>query len=92
VPSSTVVKAFNTVPAPTLLAADVDGASLDTFVASDDDPAKNTVINALQSTSLRALDPGVLANGRLLERLTASSCHSWRSPTLNPTRRGGEHG
>ena len=41
-PGSTVVKAFNTVPAPTLLATEIDGASLDTFVASDDDMAKHT--------------------------------------------------
>lgn len=71
VPGSTVVKAFNTVPAPTLLAAEIDGASLDTFVASDDDAAKHTVIGALHGSGLRALDAGALANSRLLERLTA---------------------
>jgi len=65
------VKAFSTVPAPTLLAAEIDGAPLDTFVASDDDAAKSTVIDALQGSGLRALDAGVLANSRLLEQLTA---------------------
>jgi hypothetical protein len=71
VPGSTVVKAFNTVPAPTLLAGEIDGAALDTFVASDDDAAKRTVIDALHRSGLRTLDAGVLANSRLLERLTA---------------------
>lgn len=54
IPGSTVVKAFNTVPAPTLLAAEIDGAALDTFVASDDDAAKSTVIGVLQDSGLRA--------------------------------------
>jgi len=70
-PGSTVVKALNTVPAPTLLAGEIDGAPLDTFVASDDDAARHTVIDALQGSGLRALDAGQLANSRLLERLTA---------------------
>jgi hypothetical protein len=55
VPGSTVVKAFSTVPAPTLLAAEIDGAPLDTFVASDDDAAKNTAIDALQGRARAAL-------------------------------------
>ena len=71
IPGSIVVKAFNTVPAPTLLAAEIDGAALDTFVASDDDTAKGTVIGALHSSGLQALAAGLLANSRLLERLTA---------------------
>ena len=71
IPGSTVVKTFITVPAPTLLAAEIDGAALDTFVASDDDAAKSTVIGVLQGSGLRALDAGRLANSRLLERLTA---------------------
>jgi predicted dinucleotide-binding enzyme len=71
VPGSSVVKAFSTVPAPTLLAAEIDGAALDTFVASDDDAARHTVIDALQGSGLHDLDAGALANSGLLERLTA---------------------
>lgn len=70
-PDSAVVKAFNTVPAPTLLAGEVEGAALDTFVASDDASAKLAVLDMLQGSGLRALDAGALENSRLLERLTA---------------------
>lgn len=71
IPDSFVVKAFNTIPATTLLPADVDGQSLDILVASDHAAAKATVLEALQSSGLRAMDAGVLANSRLLERLIA---------------------
>ena len=68
---SAVVKAFNTVPAPTLLPGAVGGVELDTFVAGDDQQAKDAVMGLLSGSGLRALDAGSLANSRLLERLTA---------------------
>jgi 8-hydroxy-5-deazaflavin:NADPH oxidoreductase len=70
-PRSTVVKAFNTVPASTLMPVELNGESLDVFVASDDDIAKAKVLALFQGSGLRALDAGPLANARLLERLTA---------------------
>lgn len=70
-PSSRVVKAFNTVPAPTLFAGVVEEQSLDSFVASDDAEAKETVLEMLTGTGLRGVDAGALGNSRLLERLTA---------------------
>ena len=70
-PGSRVVKAFNTVPAPTLFAGVVQEQSLDSFVAADDADAKATVLDLLTGTGLRGLDAGALANSRLLERLTA---------------------
>jgi NADPH-dependent F420 reductase len=71
VPGITVVKAFNTVPAPTLFDGTVGGTGLDTFVASDDDNAKKEVIALLDGSGLRALDAGSLDNAQLLERLCA---------------------
>lgn len=71
IPDSAVVKAFNTVPAPTLLAGEVAGDGLDTFVAADDESAKNIVLQMLGRSGLRPLDAGSLDNSRLLERLTA---------------------
>lgn len=70
-PSSRVVKAFNTVPAPTLFAGAVQEQSLDSFVASDDIDAKGYVLDLLAGSGLRGIDAGALANARLLERLTA---------------------
>lgn len=69
IPASRIVKAFNTLPAPTLFRADVDGVALDVFVASDDAEAKETVLALLDGSALRPLDAGALANARLLERL-----------------------
>lgn len=70
-PNSRVVKAFNTVPAPTLFTGEVGGTTLDTFVAADDADAKAAVMDLLRDSGLRGLDAGALANSRLLERLTA---------------------
>ena len=50
---------------------ELDGTPSDTFVASDDDKAKATVLELLEGTGLRGLDAGKLSNARLLERLTA---------------------
>jgi NADPH-dependent F420 reductase len=70
-PASSVVKAFNTVLAPTLYAGEVGGTALDAFVASDDEGARAVVLAMLDGTGLRGLDAGALVNARLLERLTA---------------------
>lgn len=70
-PALRIVKAFNTLPAPTLLAGAVGGTSLDTFVASDDAAAKAAVIKVLEGSGLRGIDAGALENARVLERLTA---------------------
>jgi NADPH-dependent F420 reductase len=71
IPESRVVKAFNTTTSPPLERGEVDGTTLDTFVASDDDDAKQAVIELAGRMGLRALDAGALENARLLERLTA---------------------
>jgi NADPH-dependent F420 reductase len=70
-PDSSVVKAFNTVTSTVLPVGELDGTPSDTFVASDDDKAKATVLELLEGTGLRGLDAGKLPNARLLERLTA---------------------
>lgn len=71
IPNSRVVKAFNTLPAPTLMAGDIDGMALDCFVASDDEEARARVIQLVEGSGLRALDAGRLDNARVLERITA---------------------
>jgi 8-hydroxy-5-deazaflavin:NADPH oxidoreductase len=71
VPESRVVKAFNTLPAPTLGAGAIDGTPLDCFVASDEPEAKMEVLQLLEGSGLRGLDAGSLDNARVLERLTA---------------------
>jgi 8-hydroxy-5-deazaflavin:NADPH oxidoreductase len=71
IPQSRIVKAFNTNLGVTLPSAAIGGLPLDTFVASDDDPAKATVIAALAGSGLRALDAGALTNSRVLEAMAA---------------------
>ena len=68
-PGARVVKAFNTTFAPTLVVGEVAGAPLDVFVASDDDGAKATVRELVESVGLRAVDAGPLAHARQLEGL-----------------------
>jgi 8-hydroxy-5-deazaflavin:NADPH oxidoreductase len=64
-----VVKAFNTTFAGTLAAGGVGGQPLDVFVASDDDDAKSTVSELVESAGLRAIDAGPLAHARQLEAM-----------------------
>lgn len=66
-PDSTIVKAFNTVFAPTLAGGDVAGQSLDVFIAGDDDSAKGTIAGLITDGGLRALDVGLLSTARYLE-------------------------
>ncbi|GAB2520742.1 NADPH-dependent F420 reductase [Nocardia heshunensis] len=70
-PASLIVKAFNTVPAQVLIDGVLDDLPMDTFVAADDAATKAYVLDLLEGTGLRGIDAGVLANARLLERLTA---------------------
>lgn len=70
-PESRIVKAFNTGTAVALAAGEVDGVPLDVFVASDDEEAKQALIELVEAAGLCALDAGALENARLLERLTA---------------------
>jgi NADPH-dependent F420 reductase len=71
VPESRVVKAFNTNLAVTLPTGEIGGEQLDTFVASDDQHARGSVIAALAGSGLRALDAGALSNSRTLEAMAA---------------------
>ena len=70
VPDGTsVVKAFNTSFAPTLVAAEVDGQPLDIFIAGDDEGAKQKVSQLVSDGGLRPLDVGPLARAQQLEHL-----------------------
>jgi 8-hydroxy-5-deazaflavin:NADPH oxidoreductase len=63
------VKAFNTNFAGTLVAGEVAGQPLDVFIASDDEDAKRTVSELVESGGLRAVDAGPLARAHELEAL-----------------------
>lgn len=66
---SSVVKAFNTTFAGTLVAGEVSGHKLDVLVAGDDPAAKATVIDLVESGGLRGIDAGGLHRARQLEGL-----------------------
>lgn len=70
-PEARVVKAFNTVFAQVLGGgADFgNGVTVPVFVASDDDAAKATVTELVQSLGFKATDAGGLVNARYLEPL-----------------------
>jgi 8-hydroxy-5-deazaflavin:NADPH oxidoreductase len=63
------VKAFNTNFAGTLVAGEVAGQPLDVFIASDDEDAKRTVSELVESSGLRPVDAGPLARAHELEAL-----------------------
>jgi 8-hydroxy-5-deazaflavin:NADPH oxidoreductase len=67
VPSSAVVKAFNTTFAGTLTAGEVEGQPLHVLIAGDDDAAKRAVSELVESAGLRPLDVGDLSKARWLE-------------------------
>jgi predicted dinucleotide-binding enzyme len=70
VPKGTsVVKAFNTTFAPTLVAGEVGGQKLDVLIAGDDDEAKRKVAEIVSDGGLRPLDVGPLRRARQLEQL-----------------------
>jgi 8-hydroxy-5-deazaflavin:NADPH oxidoreductase len=64
-----VVKAFNTTFAGTLMAGSVAGQPLDVFVAGDDEEAKVRVSQLVRDGGMRAIDAGPLARARELEAL-----------------------
>ena len=64
-----MVKAFNTTFATTLATGAVAGQPLDVFLASDDEGAKATVRELVESGGLRAVDVGALARAHELEAL-----------------------
>ncbi len=64
-----VVKAFNTVFAPTLLAGDVSGRRLDVFIAGDDGDANEQVAELVRTSEMRPIVVGGLERARQLEPL-----------------------
>jgi len=64
-----VVKAFNTTFAATLLAGEVAGQKLDVFIAGDDAKAKSAVATLVRDGKLNPVDVGPLRQARLLEAL-----------------------
>lgn len=64
-----VVKAFNTTFARTLVAGEVEGRPLDVLIAGDDDEAKRKVAALVEAGGLRALDVGPLKRARQLEQV-----------------------
>jgi predicted dinucleotide-binding enzyme len=66
-PSARVVKAFNTAFASRQAEPVVGGIHADGFVAADDDKAKKTVLDAVESIGFRPVDAGSLAAARTLE-------------------------
>lgn len=68
-PKSSVVKAFNTTFAGTLVNGTVGGQPLDVFVAANDESAKKVVIGLVSDGNLRPIDAGRLDRARQLEAL-----------------------
>lgn len=66
---TSVVKAFNTTFAGTLLAGQVGGQPLDVYIAGDNQDAKNTVASLVQDGGLNPIDVGALERARQLEAL-----------------------
>lgn len=64
---ATIVKAFNTTLAGTLVAGQVEGKELDVFIASDDEDAKSRISELVKTSGMRPIDVGPLANARHLE-------------------------
>jgi predicted dinucleotide-binding enzyme len=66
-PSSTVLKAFNTNFAATLSTRSVGANQTTVLIAGDDTAAKNTLAEAIKAGGLDAIDAGSLARARELE-------------------------
>ena len=64
-----VVKAFNTTFSRTLMSGQVEGESLDVFLAGDDQQAKERLSKAFNAAGLRPIDVGPLKRARQLEGL-----------------------
>jgi 8-hydroxy-5-deazaflavin:NADPH oxidoreductase len=68
---ASVVKAFNTTFAGSLVEGQIQGQPLDVFIASDDASAKQAVTQLVESGGLRAIDAGDLSRARYLEGMGA---------------------
>jgi predicted dinucleotide-binding enzyme len=68
-PTSLVVKAFNTIFAQHMDSGRLGNQALTAFVAGDDAGAKNTALELARTIGFDAIDAGPLANARLLEPL-----------------------
>jgi 8-hydroxy-5-deazaflavin:NADPH oxidoreductase len=68
-PDAKVAKAFNTTFAGTLVGGEVAGEPLDVFIASDDEDAKRTLSEFVESSGLRPVEAGPLARAHELEAL-----------------------
>ena len=66
-PGSKVVKAFNTAFASRQADPSLSGIAADGFVAGDDETAKQTVLEIVESIGFRPVDAGSLAAARTLE-------------------------
>ena len=66
---TTVVKAFNTTFAGTLVAGQVAGHKLDVLIAGDDQAAKQKVASLVEAGGLIAVDVGPLKRARQLEQV-----------------------
>ena len=85
-PSSHVLKAFNTNFAATLATGAVGSAPTTVLIAGDDDSAKHAVADLVRGAGLRAADAGSLKRARELEALAflqmtlaAAGTTSWTS-------------
>jgi predicted dinucleotide-binding enzyme len=76
-PGSKVVKAFNTAFASRQADPSISGIAADGFVAGDDEPAKKTVLDVVESIGFRPVDAGSLAAARTLEGM------AWLNITRN---------
>lgn len=70
VPHTKVVGAFKNTFAEVFDRPEHEGILSDVYVTSDDEYAKNTVINLLKGIPFRVLDAGLLKNNRTIERMT----------------------
>jgi predicted dinucleotide-binding enzyme len=77
---ASLVKAFNTTLAGTLIAGKVAGQPLDVFIAGDDDAARATVARLAQDGGMRPVEAGTLARARELE--AAGYLHMAVQPAL----------
>lgn len=66
---TTVVKAFNTTFAKTLIAGKVAGQTLEVLIAGDDDDAKTAVAALVEGGGMLAIDVGPLRRARMLEQV-----------------------
>jgi len=66
-PGSKVIKAFNTLFASRQANPSLSGIAADGLVAGDDEPAKQTVLDVVESIGFRPVDAGSLAAARTLE-------------------------